>query len=485
MRCRTNCLILILVLLVALLMGCAPKPTPAATTTTVLPTTTAAVIKTTAAPVTTTAGQAATTPAATTTKAVTTVAPTTTEAPPDLKGVSISIGLPGEYEVTNEEVIKGFQTKFPDLEVKLSAEPWDDWTSKILAQVAGGQAPTVWFQENAVILGYGKTGAATDLAPYIKKDLDTDKYPPVLFAAKDGDKVWGVPHDINNVGLVYNKKIFADAGVPVPTVDWTYDDLIKTAAKLVKKGADGNTEIFGYVATSNITTGWFPWAKSFGGMVLDEKKEKAVFDAKVLQGFKAAIKLYEDGVSPTYDQLQQMGRNAPTAFGNGKVAMYFAQYDELPSLLNKNFPELDYDVVMMPKSMDGVRRVPTVVNSWLIFSRASDKQKTAGWEFLKYYLSPEAQNMIGKSGLAMPLLGEAQKTFVSAVKKPANVKAFTDSLEFGISLDENAAWNTWRRSAQPLISDMYGRNATPEDTIASLIPAVQKAIDIWVTENVK
>jgi multiple sugar transport system substrate-binding protein len=34
-------------------------------------------------------------------------------------------------------------------------------------------------------------------------------------------KHYGVPKDFDTIGVFYNKKIFKDAGVELPTADWT------------------------------------------------------------------------------------------------------------------------------------------------------------------------------------------------------------------------------------------------------------------------
>ena len=51
-------------------------------------------------------------------------------------------------------------------------------------------------------------------------------------AATVGDKVVGVPALVDNLAIVYNKKLFADAGVAPPTPNWTWDDFRAAAAKL-------------------------------------------------------------------------------------------------------------------------------------------------------------------------------------------------------------------------------------------------------------
>ena len=59
-----------------------------------------------------------------------------------------------------------------------------------------------------------------------------DFYQAEREAATVGDKVVGVPALVDNLAIVYNKKLFADAGVAPPTPEWTWDDFRAAAAKL-------------------------------------------------------------------------------------------------------------------------------------------------------------------------------------------------------------------------------------------------------------
>lgn len=394
------------------------------------------------------------------------------------KQMTLKIGLPGSYDVTKKEIIDGFIAKNPNIKVELVEAPWGDFVKKIQTEIAGGTAPDIWFQENAVILGYGKRGVAEDLSVYIKKDLKQDEYISGLFAAQASDgKVYGVPHGINPIALAYNKKMFTDAGVPLPTKDWTYQDMLDAAKKLSKDtNGDGKLDQYGFGASSSITVGWYPWTRSKGGQVLDETKSKAMFtDPKSLDGIKTWANLVKDGISPDADFYTAAGGDWK-AFASGKVAMFFMQYSN-SALINKDFPNLDYDTIEIPKGYDGKRLVPMVTNSWLIFSKAKADAKEAAWEFMKYYLSEEAQTVLAKSGAALPVNKKAM-TQLDTNASPKNKKAYSDGIaEAGVTLDENPSWNEWRLAAQPIYSDIYAGKLTPEEGVKQLQEKVQKVLD--------
>ncbi|WP_020615099.1 ABC transporter substrate-binding protein [Paenibacillus daejeonensis] len=396
----------------------------------------------------------------------------------DGETVRITLGLPGGYDVTNKEIIDGFIAAHPNIEVDIQEAPWGDFTNRIATQIAGNTMPDLWFQENAVILGYGQRGVAEDLAPYIERDLTTDDYIDTLFAAQTPEgQVWGVPHGANPIALAYNKTIFEEGGVALPTDEWTFENLIEAAKQLTQTDANGNTEVFGFIGSSSITQGWFPWIKQAGGMVLDETLTESRFDDP---NTIAGLQQLRDGIADGYfmdgDSITAYGGELP-AFGSGKSAMFFLQYSTQVTM-NNDFPDTDWDVVKIPRSVDGERYVPTVSNSWLISSRASQEAKDASWEFLKYYLGDEAQAILAESGSALPVKQSALALLEDSQTKPANKLAFTDGIaEGGVTLDENASWNEWRIAVQQIVNEIVKGNVTPEAGALDIHKRVQDILD--------
>ncbi len=402
---------------------------------------------------------------------------TNTEKPTGKK-VKLKIGLPGSFDVTSKEIMDKFIESHPHIDVDIQEAPWGDFTSKIATQIAGNTAPDVWFQENAAILGYGKRGVAQDLAPYIEKDLNAGEYIEGLFSARTPEgQVWGVPHGINPVGLAYNKSAFEAAHVDLPTDEWTFADLIEASKKLtIGEGKD--VKQFGFIGSYAITNGWYPWIKQAGGSALDSELKKSNFDdPKTAEGLKQLRQGIEEGYFTNNDYVKANGGDLEV-FAGGKAAMFFMQYS-LQVNMNESFPNTEWDVVKMPRAVDGKRYVPMVANSWLISSRSSDEAKDAAWEFLKFYLGDEAQTIVAESGSTLPVKQSAYEVIESSTTKPANKKAFTDGIaEGGTTLDENASWNEWRLVVQQQVNEaiVHG-NITVDEAVAEIHKKVQEVLD--------
>ncbi|HIW31770.1 MAG TPA: extracellular solute-binding protein, partial [Candidatus Paenibacillus intestinavium] len=308
-------------------------------------------------------------------------------------------------------------------------------------------------------------------------DINKDEYIDALYSSMTEGKIYGVPHGTNPIALAYNKKIFTEAGVPYPTDEWTYQDLLDTAEKLTKVNGD-NVEHYGYISGKNIVSGWLPWIRATGGQVLDATLTKAmVNDPKSIEGITKWSDAAKSGIFAPHSFEKSLG-GAEQVFGQEKAAMYYVQYST-QLYFQSEFPDLDWDTVMIPKNFDGTRTVPMVTNSWLVYSKASEEKKEAAWTFLKYYLSEESQDILAASGASLPVLKSSLvKVDAMTDTKPSNKKAYTMGIaEGGATLDENATWEEWNGVAQPLFDEIYNNRLTVEKGADEITEKIQAVLD--------
>lgn len=84
-----------------------------------------------------------------------------------------------------------------------------------------------------------------DLSDLVAPETLAD-YPPELLAQfQEEDVVWGLPYEVDPLVIRYNENRFSTAGVPIPTMDWTVNDMINTAAEL---GQTGESPTYGLIS---------------------------------------------------------------------------------------------------------------------------------------------------------------------------------------------------------------------------------------------
>ena len=200
-----------------------------------------------------------------------------------------------------DQVIKAFEAKYPYITVTQTPVPDPDTLfNRLATDFAGGgdTAPDVFALGGAKPQEYGDAGALLDLST-VKDTVKLDKYPEFsLTNATVNDTVYGLPTGGNATAAFINTDIFAKAGVPVPSDDWTWDDFVADANKI---GAAGLTsasgapvmgvdlriqDILGTYAGQKTEYGFYDWKGKLSvkpAVIADwYKKEVALRDGKGL-----------------------------------------------------------------------------------------------------------------------------------------------------------------------------------------------------------
>ena len=180
-------------------------------------------------------------------------------------------------DATNElpgfkAVIADFNKQYPNVKINVQSVPFGEAQNKFkTAAAAKSGAPDIlraevaWVPELAS-LGYLYALDGTDLT----KD-SSDFLAAPLGSTKYNGKTYGVPQVTDSLGLMYNKKLFADAGITAAPKTW---DEMKAAAATIKTktGKDG--------AFLN-PGGYFmlPFIYGEGGNLLDSNAKKITVNA--------------------------------------------------------------------------------------------------------------------------------------------------------------------------------------------------------------
>ena len=155
-------------------------------------------------------------------------------------------------------------------------------------------------------------------------------------------KVLGVPALVDNLAVVYNKDLFAQAGVPSPSPDWTWDDLVADAKALT----DPSKKIFGltFPADGSETTVWEYEAMLWeaGGDILTSDNKKAAFNSA--RGRARPRHAAEHaGERIAYLDFHPDAGKSENLFNSGNIGMMITGPWDLSS-----FPDVKYGVQVMP-----------------------------------------------------------------------------------------------------------------------------------------
>lgn len=152
----------------------------------------------------------------------------------------------------DEEVIKiytdladEFRKGQPDLgKFTVQSIPFANYSGRLTTQLAGGDAPDLGWLVEADIPGLANAGVLTDVGPALTGDADyklDDILPNTLSGLKQGDQLFGYPFANTVQPIVFNKDLFAAAGVDDPLTlldkgEWTWENLARISKELVASG---------------------------------------------------------------------------------------------------------------------------------------------------------------------------------------------------------------------------------------------------------
>ncbi len=356
------------------------------------------------------------------------------------------LGLPGGDGVTAWKVVENFKAATADkYEIKTDESSWDDFTQKVkLQMVAKTNVTPVFFTDSMQVMSFGAQGALLDLKDWADAEFDAEAYNKALYSMTDEEgHLWGVPHALNSIAIIINKDILAERGVEYPSEDWTWEEMLEMAEKLTfDRDGDGQTDVYGIHYATHITEGWLPFMAAVGvSPYKNNFRDSNLDDPKV----KEAMEKYQAPVLAGHlmnaAELAAAGKIA-AAFADGKVAMALTQAS-LIAQVNKFNPELNYDVQIMPIGWNGERTCIYVPNCWVIYKGVSESEKEACLEWLKYYLSEEAQMILAEeSPGGFPIMKKALDHVSTATQKPEHIDSFYKGIdEFGMTILESPGTN--------------------------------------------
>lgn len=210
-----------------------------------------------------------------------------------------------------------------------------------------------------------------------------DFYPAEREAATVGDKIVGIPALVDNLAIVYNKKLFADAGIAPPTADWTWDDFRAAAAKLTDPAKGQYGWLIPADGSEDTVWHYVPMLWEAGGDILTPDNEKAAFNSEA--GVTALTMLQDMAVTDKSLYLDTTNENGPKLMNSGKVGMLITGPWDLSQL-----SDIDYGVQVMPTfaGSSGAHQTISGPDNWVVFDNG-DKRKQASIDFVKWLTAPE------------------------------------------------------------------------------------------------
>ena len=272
----------------------------------------------------------------------------------------------------------------PKIQVKLLFNGGNDGAlQKTLAGLAAGSSPDIAYEYGSSMAALAGRSQVVDLSNKVQDPNFNwaDFYSFERDAATSNGKVYGVPALVDNLALVYNKKLFDKAGLAYPTESWTWDDFRAAAKKLT----DASRKQYGwaYVAdgSEDTTWRWLAMLWQAGGDLVSADGTKAAFDSPA--GLKATQLLHDMAVTDKSVYLDQGNGNYLNLFNSGKIGMLWTGPWDLSSINS----DVSYGVQILPAA-EGTHSSIAGPDNWMVFNNGAAREQAA-WTFLTWLTSAQ------------------------------------------------------------------------------------------------
>jgi len=306
--------------------------------------------------------------------------------------------------------------------------PADGLLEKMTAALAGGKYPDVSFQFGPNVANLARSPKAADLTEAVKGDGWNwdDFFPPAREAVTVDGKVRAIPALIDSMAVVYNKKLFEQAGIDPPQAGWTWDDYRATAKRLTDagKGQFGT----GWPGVGDEDTTWriWPMVWSAGGDVLAEGGESVGYEGESGRRALQTVQDMAQADKSVYVDKTVGSEKMYGVFNNGRMGMVPTGPWQLPEIIEN---KVDYGVVPMP-TYDGQPVSISGPDTWMIFDNGDAKVKAAE-EFVRWLTQPEQDAVWDVKAGSLPLRKSSseQAVWTDHVKEVEGLDTFVEVLQ--------------------------------------------------------
>lgn len=296
-----------------------------------------------------------------------------------------------ELNLVRESVEK-FRAAYPNVTVDFQPTP-ADYDTKLKAAIAGGTGPDVFYINDGLMTALGGAGQLLPLDDAMAAGgVTREEFIPALLTifTQEG-KTYGLPKDWGTLGLIYLPEVFAAAGIPEPTADWTWEDL-RAAAKTIEE----QTDVAGFCQNADWAR-FAPFAFSYGGAFTSDDWATATLNTDAIRGAATFVTdMYAEGSLRTASDLSAGW--CGEAIGKQLAGMTL-EGGWMVNFMKENYKDVAWKAVPLPAGPQGKGGV---IFTNAIAVNAKSKFPNAAAALVLYLTGRENQAFVAENGLAYP-----------------------------------------------------------------------------------
>ena len=335
------------------------------------------------------------------------------------------------------QYLQEYEALHPDIQIKTVFLEFSDYQAGIKVLNDAGAPPDIYsiYSTWGVSMAHG--GLLATPPADIQQDVK-DHYLSTAGVTIDG-KIWGIPTELDDYLLVYNKRMFKDAGIvdaqgnALPPATW--DEAVNDAVKLARHDAQGHITRYGFAFQPDIddfiTDPFLSVLFTNGGHYLSDDLTKCRLNEPAgVQALDKFLALFRRGATDPNGNLWDISK--------GTVAMAIMAPWVEQDLRDSLGDAFDSTIGVAP--IPQLKQRSTLQYSWFIGVMQGSKHQKEAWDFLRWF-TEEVQPSTGTTRLsdllaqnigAIPsrkadIAGEQAFVGGSSFRKP-----FVDALPFSV-----------------------------------------------------
>jgi multiple sugar transport system substrate-binding protein len=288
------------------------------------------------------------------------------------------------------DLIQQFEARNPGIKVEQVTFPYESYQQKVAAAVPAGEGPDVLSLYYGWLPLWVKSGYIQALpdSDFSSRYLAKTFYPFVAQSVSFGGRNYSVPTAVRTLALIYNKKLFREAGLDPNVPPRTLDELLADARKLSRYDTQGNLVQSGLLMQpSGQGHVWIREVlfRQFGATPYSADGRTVTYNSPAgIQAFQ----WYTDRITKDKVGYPNFSTDDPTAFTAQKAAMNIDGSFRIATL--NAVKTLEWGAAELP-TYKGIKS--NFASFWTnaIVSGVTGAKLDAAVKFLTFLTSPEVQ----------------------------------------------------------------------------------------------
>ncbi|MDH6109128.1 arabinogalactan oligomer/maltooligosaccharide transport system substrate-binding protein [Kitasatospora sp. MAP12-15] len=311
---------------------------------------------------------------------------------------------------TYQDVAKKFEAANPNIKVNFVNVPFDSAQNKLQTAMGSKGAPDVFRSDVGWTAAFAKAGYLTPLDGTPALADSAAFQPSLLKQASYQGKTYGVPLVTDTLGLLYNKALFAKAGITAAPTTW---DALKADAATVK----AKTGVDGFEMRAG--DGYYAMPLLFGegtDMVNAAAKKITVNSPQAAAAVETYKSLFTSPGTVKADLTSDGYAHMMDAFNTGKVAAIINGPWEITNIYQGSAftDKANLGIAAVPAGSAGKPGAPTGGHNIDVYAGSDAAHQAAAEKFAAFMTSAASQTEIAQKNSTLPTRSDAYTPALTA-----------------------------------------------------------------------